>query len=32
MTYVADGRQFIVVATGDEESRGGYTALALPVQ
>jgi quinoprotein glucose dehydrogenase len=30
MTYLADGRQFIVVAVGDEEARGQLVALALP--
>jgi quinoprotein glucose dehydrogenase len=30
MTYMAGGRQFIVVAVGDEEARGQLVALALP--
>ena len=30
MTYLADGRQFIVVAIGDRGTRGRLVALALP--
>lgn len=30
MTYLADGRQFIVVAIGDRDTRGRLIALALP--
>ena len=30
MTYMHEGRQFIVVAIGDAETRGQYVALALP--
>ncbi len=30
MTYMADGRQYIVVAIGDQEVRGQLVALALP--
>ena len=30
MTYLADGRQFIVVAIGDRNTRGHLVALALP--
>ncbi|MDE3002644.1 MAG: PQQ-binding-like beta-propeller repeat protein [Gemmatimonadota bacterium] len=30
MTYMADGRQFIVVAVGDRDTRGRLIALALP--
>jgi glucose dehydrogenase len=31
MTYLADGRQFIVVAVGDAQTHGQLVALALPV-
>ena len=30
MTYLADGRQFVVVAIGDRETTGRLVALALP--
>ena len=30
MTYMADGRQFIVVAVGDRNTTGRLIALALP--
>ncbi|MDH3222622.1 MAG: pyrroloquinoline quinone-dependent dehydrogenase, partial [Gemmatimonadota bacterium] len=30
MTYMADGKQYIVVAIGDRETRGQLVALALP--
>ena len=30
MTYMADGKQYIVVAIGDLETRGRILALALP--
>jgi len=30
MTYLSDGRQFIVVAVGDRETTGRLIALALP--
>ena len=30
MTYMADGRQYVVVAIGDAETRGQFVALALP--
>ncbi len=30
MTYLADGRQFIVVAIGDKHTRGRLVGLALP--
>ncbi|MDX1494933.1 MAG: hypothetical protein R3253_12770, partial [Longimicrobiales bacterium] len=30
MTYLADGRQFVVVAIGDRETPGRLVALALP--
>jgi len=30
MTYMADGRQYIVVAIGDQQVRGQLVALALP--
>ncbi len=30
MTYLADGRQYIVVAIGDRNTRGRLVALALP--
>ncbi|MGI9629188.1 MAG: PQQ-binding-like beta-propeller repeat protein [Longimicrobiales bacterium] len=30
MTYAVDGRQFIVVAIGDDETRGQFVALAIP--
>jgi quinoprotein glucose dehydrogenase len=30
MTYLADGRQFIVVAIGDRQTRGRLVALSLP--
>lgn len=30
MTYMVDGRQFIVVAIGDRDTRGRLVALALP--
>ncbi|MDH3225291.1 MAG: PQQ-binding-like beta-propeller repeat protein, partial [Gemmatimonadota bacterium] len=30
MTYMYEGRQFIVVAIGDADTRGQYVALAIP--
>jgi quinoprotein glucose dehydrogenase len=30
MTYMAEGRQFVVVAIGDQETHGKLVALALP--
>jgi len=30
MTYLSDGRQYIVVAIGDRETPGRLVALALP--
>ena len=30
MTYMADGRQFVVVAIGDRDTSGRLVALALP--
>lgn len=30
MTYMADGRQYVVVAIGDRDTRGRLVALALP--
>ena len=30
MTYMVDGKQYIVVAIGDLETKGRIVALALP--
>ena len=30
MTYLADGRQYVVVAIGDDATNGRLVALALP--
>ncbi len=32
MTYLADGRQFVVVAIGDRNTTGRLVALALPAE